>query len=144
MRNYQRKRNNPYQLPHNVYMQCLYAIRDYDRLKKEIDDIIHSSPDRYTTYLDTINGEATECRAYITPGSVAGDPTQDKAIRIEAINERCRSVERALARIPAEYRKGVLDNIMYGVGYPNDADPETYRRWRRRVIYYVAQKMVMV
>jgi hypothetical protein len=125
-------------------MQCLYAIRDYDRLKKEVDDIIHSSPDRYTTYLDTINGEPTECRAYNTPGSVAGDPTQDKVIRIEAINERCGAVERALARIPGEYRKGVLDNIMYGVGYPVYAHRTTYSRWRSRLLYHVAKNSGLV
>lgn len=35
MRDYQRKKDNPYKLPHNVYMQNLYFIRDYDRLKNE-------------------------------------------------------------------------------------------------------------
>ena len=35
MKEYQRKRNNPYQLPHNVYMRVLYHIRDYERMKAE-------------------------------------------------------------------------------------------------------------
>jgi len=39
MRNYQRKRNNPYRLPHNVYMQTLYIIRDRDRLQRELQHI---------------------------------------------------------------------------------------------------------
>lgn len=32
MRNYQPQKNNPYKLPHNLYMQMLYLVRDYNRL----------------------------------------------------------------------------------------------------------------
>ena len=32
MRNYQRKKNNPYELPQNVYMQMIYLVKDYERL----------------------------------------------------------------------------------------------------------------
>lgn len=33
MREYQGKRNNPYILPHNLYMRMVYMIRDYERMK---------------------------------------------------------------------------------------------------------------
>ncbi len=33
MREYQKKRGNPYLLPHCLYMRTLYLIRDYPRLK---------------------------------------------------------------------------------------------------------------
>ena len=39
MRNYQRTRNNPYILPHHLYMRTLYIIRDYERLKQKSEDI---------------------------------------------------------------------------------------------------------
>ena len=128
MRNYQRKHNNPFQLPHNVYMQCLYAIRDYDRLKKEMDDVLYAYP--------TPDGQPR--------GSDISDVTASKAIRIETISRRCEAVEQALVHVPLEYRKGIMDNIMYGAGYPNDADPETYRRWRRRFIYHIAENKYML
>ena len=35
MRHFIPKRNNLYKLPHNVYMQMLYLLRDYPRIKKE-------------------------------------------------------------------------------------------------------------
>ncbi len=35
MRNYIPSRNNMYKLPHNTYMQMLYLLRDYERIKKE-------------------------------------------------------------------------------------------------------------
>lgn len=36
MRNFIPKRNNLYKLPHNVYMQMLYLLKDYSRIKKEL------------------------------------------------------------------------------------------------------------
>ena len=38
MRNYQRTRNNPYLLPHHLYMRTLYIIRDYERLKQKAEE----------------------------------------------------------------------------------------------------------
>ena len=32
-REYQKNKNNPYLLPHNLYMRVLYIVRDYDRIK---------------------------------------------------------------------------------------------------------------
>lgn len=34
-RNYQLKRNNPYKMRHNLYMQTLYIIKDYEGLRAE-------------------------------------------------------------------------------------------------------------
>ena len=123
MRNYQPKRNNPYRLPHNVYMQCLYAIRDYARLKEERLDILHSSPIH--------DGQPG--------GSEVADVTANKAIRLEQLSKMCEDVEQALIQVPEEYRKGVMDNILYGVSYPLNAYPDTYRRWRYRLVYFVAK-----
>lgn len=125
---YQRTKNNPYQLPHNVYMQCLYAVRDYDRMKKEMEDILYAAP-----------GAADG----MPRGSTISNPTSGKAIKREHLQRRCQAIEQALMTIPSEYRKGVLSGTMYGC-YPTDAHPETYRRWRRRFIFEVAQQKQMV
>jgi len=34
MREYQCTKNNPYLLPHHLYMRMLYIIRDYERIKQ--------------------------------------------------------------------------------------------------------------
>ncbi len=128
MRNYQKKHNNPYQLPHNVYMQCLYAIRDYDRLKKEMDDVLYASP--------SPDGQPR--------GSDISDVTASKAMRLEALGKRCEAVEQAIVYLPPEYRKGIMDNIMYGAGYPTDAGEATYRRWRCRFVYHAAQNLGLI
>lgn len=122
MRNYQKTKNNPYRLPHNLYMRMLYLIRDYERIKAERQDILHSSPEH-----DGV------------PVSGFGSPTEAKAMRMYAIDQECVAVEKALQGIPEEYRKGVLNNICYRSPFPSDAGESTYKRWRVRFVYYVAK-----
>lgn len=93
MRNYQRQKNNPYKLPHNLYMRMLYLVRDYDRIREQ--------------------GREREREA----------------------------VDGALHAIPAEYRKGVWDNVIRQAPYPSDAGEATYKRWRCRFIYNVAKNL---
>ena len=120
MRNYQPQKNNPYKLPHNLYMRMLYLIRDYDRMRSEREDILHGSPAN-----DGI------------PCAGIGNPTENKAIRLMSTGSECEAVERALAGVPEEYRKGVWNNVCYQCPYPSDAGEATYKRWRIRFIYNV-------
>lgn len=125
MREYQRKRNNPYRLPHNLYMRALYMIRDYDRIKADRQDVFFASP--------ASDGQPR--------GNSITSTTENKAVRLARLSEECEAVERALNHIPTEYRKGVFDNICYGSSYPSAADYSTYARWRQRFIYWVAAHM---
>lgn len=128
MRNYQPQKENPYRLPHNVYMQCLYAVRDYDRLKHEMDDVLYASP--------LSDGQPR--------GSDTTDTTANKAVRLEELSKRCGAIEQALVKIPAEYRRGVSENILYRCPYPRDAGEATYRRWRYKFVYCVAKNLKLV
>ena len=120
-REYQRKHNNPYVLPHNLYMHILYLVRDYDRMKAQLSDILFSSqaPDG------------------MPKGTQTGDPTANKAVQTSFSNIQIDAIEKALAMVPVEYRKGVFDQIRYGGWFPFDADPSTYRRWKQRFLYWV-------
>ncbi len=124
MRNYQPQKNNPYKLPHNLYMRMLYLIRDYDRMRLEREDILHGSPAN-----DGI------------PCAGIGNPTENKAIRLMSMGSECEAVERAITKIPEEYRKGVWNNVCYKTPYPTDAGEATYKRWRCRFIYNVAKNL---
>lgn len=121
-RNYQRQKNNPYKLPHNLYMRMLYLVRDYERIRSEREDILNSSPPP--------DG---------TAHSGTGNPTEQKAIKLIELGSSCDAVESAIAIIPLEYRKGVWNNICYQSPYPADAGEATYKRWRCRFIYEVAK-----
>lgn len=80
MRNFIPTRNNLYKLPHNIYMQMLYVLRDYIRIKKEapdnpvlsvisesIDDTICEMKDEYTKR-STTYGELNPYKAFFDYG----------------------------------------------------------------------------
>ena len=109
-------------------MQCLYAVRDYTRLKEEINNIIYYSP--------TLDGQPHRN----TPSDITGE----KAVRIAEYNSKCDAIDNALAQLPPEYRKGVFNNITSGSRYPYDAGEATYRRWKYRFIYSVAENLKLI
>lgn len=123
-RDYQPKKKNPYFLEPTLYKATLAIIRDYERIKREYDDAICSSPQP---------GQLS--------GSGIGDPVNRAAVKRLKMEDRLKAVEQALVEIPEEYRKGIMDNIMYDARYPRDASRNTYSEWKRRFIHKVAKKM---
>lgn len=70
-----------------------------------------------------------------------GDPTGNQAVQLSKVEDKIKAIESALNRVPEEYRKGLLDNIIKGRRYPDYAHTVTWKRWRRRFIYWVSEKM---
>ena len=75
-------------------------------------------------------------------------PTEDKALRIADLKRRIADVDKALQKIPAEYRSGVLYHTIYhgskgiqgGKGCSwsdkmfSHAHPNTWKKWKTRFI----------
>ena len=129
MKEYQRTKNNPWILPRNLYMQTLYAIRDYERMKEE--------------YEYMIQGEAVEMDGQ-PKGTRIGDPTEKMAAKVENIHDRLKAIEKAKNGIPKEYVKGVWQNIVYGARFPHDAGRNTYGRYKSRFVYEVAKNLTLI
>jgi len=151
MQFYQLQKNNPYKLPDDIYMQAIYAVRGYDRMKKQISEIPHESATTFSTYTDSAitatpeDPTADQCRFYYGHGSTPGNPTEEKAMRIEALSKRCEAIEQALTMIPSEYRRGVMTSVLErGSFQPYNAHPNTYSRWRCRFLWYVANNLSMI
>ena len=123
-RDYQRTRRNQWVLPHNLYRQTLYAIRDYPRIKEEYEDLLQGSR-------ADIDGQPK--------GNNVGDPTASTAVKAEKLHNQIRAIDNAKKVIPPEYMQGVWNNILYGRPYPLDAGRATYARWKSRFIYEVAK-----
>ena len=124
MKIYQRQKNNPYKLPHNLYMRILYLVRDYERLRSVRKDIIHGSP--------SSDG---------MPHTGLGNPTENKGIKLAALDTDISAIERAIEAVPQEYRKGIMDNICYGSPYPYTAHRNTYSYWRTRMLNSIARNL---
>lgn len=116
-------------IPHNLYMQIIYIIRDYDRLKASIDDKILESP-------PPPDG--------MPRGSGTGDPTANRARKLELLMEQIRGIENAIRCIPEEYRQPILDNIKNYTRFPDYADRKTWSRWKGALIRKVGENLNML
>lgn len=122
MRDYQPKKQNQYYLQHTLYRRVLALVRDYPRMTAAREQIIYESP------------EGTG------GGRGPGRPTESKALRIATIDDDIRAVERALEKLPPEYRQGVLDNVLYGRRQADlpYAGERTWQRWKSKLLWMVA------
>ncbi len=129
MRDYQRKRNNRYKLPADLWYRTLYFIRGYERMRAEYDERIDEGM--------SIGSDS----APVGKTNRTGDPTAAKAMKLSDLSEQVRAIERARLAIPYEYVEGIWNNIMNHDPYPRDADPRTYGTWKARFVYEVAKNM---
>ena len=60
------------------------------------------------------------------------------------INFETNAIKSAMDEILEEYKKGIMDNILYDKPYPLDADYSTYRRRKQRFIYDVARRLNLI
>lgn len=128
MQDYQHKRDNPYFLPQTLYRRVLSVIRDYRRQRGEVNDILYG----------THNAEV------VVTGGIPKSPVESIAIRLEKYTADIEAVEKALEKIPPEYRKSVFENIADGKRFPETAHYNTWLRWRKRFVYYVAKEFNLV
>lgn len=113
-----------YKLEKEVYYETIWYIRQYPSMLKEYEGLIWKS--------SANDGQPR--------GTTIGDPTESAAERLATLSERISPIQKGLERVPKEYRKGLLENIINRVPYPYYADITTWRRWRRRFVFYVAME----
>lgn len=129
MRDYQRKKNNPYMLPTTIYRQVVWIVRDFDRMCDEYDDMIWDSP-------EPPDGQPR--------GANIGKPTEREAVKRALLAERINAVEQSLKVVPEKYREAVLLNVQYCKKYPKDYSRNTYGKWRARFLFEIAKKMFFI
>ena len=129
MRDYQPHKNNPYWLEPTVHKRVLSVVRDYDRMVRDYNELLH----------ETASGDGQ-------PRSHApGNPVAHKAEKMDRLWQDMRVIELAMLRIPEEYRTGVLRNVQSG-GWPVDipAHHKTWLYWRTRFLYFVASGLQII
>ena len=128
-RDYQRKLNNKYRLPREVYHLTLWQIRDYYRMKDEADAILEESP-------PPPDGQPK--------GQKTGDEVASKAMRREDYLRKTKAIEYALDIVPPEYQKGVWKSVVYADPFPIDAARSTYGMWKSRFVYECAYRLGII
>lgn len=76
-------------LPHNLYMQIQYMLKDYDRLQKERSDLLNASPPPPDGMPRSDNTKA--------------DPTGRRAVRLAFIDAQLAAFDAAMAQVQARY-----------------------------------------
>lgn len=127
MRDYQPQKNNPYWIPHEQYMQTLYFIRSYYKMKEQHDDLIEQGKS-----LSDLDG--------MPHGSGISDETAMKAVLAEKIYDRIIIIDQAKRLIPDAYREVIWRNIMYREPCPVELSDRQIRKYKGRFIREVAEK----
>ncbi len=126
MRDYQRQKNNKYQLPNAVYHKTLWTIRDYYRVKETLNALA-----------DTSAAIVYDKDKVQTSGN--SDAVFNAAVKYGEARNIIKCVDEAKDNMPDEYQVGVWNNILFYSAFPLDADRSTYGRVKSKFIYDVAE-----
>jgi len=119
--------NKTNELPATVRARCISAVRDYDRMRQELCNILYSSPQH--------DGQPK--------GNSVTDQTGSKAIRMAELGEQCKAIEQAIITIPDFYRQGILNQINYPeIRYDTSyASAQTWSHWKHEFLFQIAINM---
>ncbi len=122
----QKNQKNYGRTPKAVHHQCMWIVRDIDRLYRL--DAIHRHGKRDD---ELVFYEDESCRL------ISPEVTEEAARKILCI-------KRALLVIPEEYRMEVLDSIVEGIKPSPIAHENTWKRWRRIFISELASNLNLI
>ena len=111
-----------YKLPHEVYHETQWMIRAYAWQKPQ-----YEAACRKAILMD---GQPR--------GNAASDPTLAAVAERLKYHDNIAAVEKALGKVPEEYREGVFGAVVHRRPYPTYAAITTWKRWRQRFIYWAA------
>lgn len=132
MKSYQRLKTNNLRLEHTVYNRVITFVRDFERIKKEYDEIILR-----------LGGYSLEGGG-VSSGKPSS-PTEAAAMkRIAKWKEEIDSLNKALSFVPREYREAVVSKCLYdryGTKQMYYASERTLARWKAVFVYALAVEL---
>lgn len=131
MKEYQFRKEHKLVLPSEVYYQCLWVVRDMERLKELAEE--PECENRVAEEVLQYEGVQFQVNSLEIPPEVAEAKFKLGCIR------------RALEVVPETYREAVLQNILQrGGGYNNMAHENTWKKWKQRFIYVLAENLCLI
>jgi hypothetical protein len=132
MKEYQIKSETGNVLPREVYYQCIWIVRDLDRMKGLIS---RRNAEEYLIGADRYR-MSRDLPSMVSEGTAAlkaGRDVLEAEFKVECINQ-------ALLEIPEEYREGVIELIISRGGKAREdmAHMNTWKKWKQRFIYRLA------
>ena len=115
-----------YRLPKAVYYQCIWIVKDMDRLRR-----LELAADTGCREDELVFFEMDE------------EAVSDREVLRQA-KFKLSCVRSALGAIPEEYRRGTLDSITYSVPFADMAHENTWRKWRKVFIRRLAAELKLI
>lgn len=141
-RHYQLKRNNPYKISHDIYMQMVYLIRSYPDLVNRRTEILYGS---------------TPPPDGLPRGNKTTNPTEKKALVLCTLDSQLEAIEQTIVELKGKYEKTYTGEefdsygafLDYGIFCYYRSDPrkdmapctKTWKRYRAEFIYKVAKRL---
>ena len=104
-------------VPKQVYFQCIWTVKDIERLKR-LEAISNYSQDEE-------------------------DVMRDAAVLKQAA-WKLECIRKAVTKLPKEYRQATIDNIVFNVPYGDIAHENTWRKWRQVFIRELAKNLLLI
>ncbi len=119
-------RRNKYSVPKPVYYQCIWLIKDMDRLRKlEAVSNYAADDDELVFFVDD------------------EDVIKDSEV-LSTAKYHLSCIRKALLMIPEEYRQGTIDCISYNVPYSDMAHENTWRKWKQVLVWELAKNLCLI
>lgn len=128
-REWQQTKFKEYVMPDSVYYQCLWAVRDLERMEVRLGELKREKKTCSSSLI---------CEDKRMP--LLSRPTENHAMEMAILEERINAIREALSVVPECYRPFVLSNIIFktsGKGYPN----KLWRVWKQRFLFQVAKNL---
>lgn len=113
-------------LPKAVYYQCLWTVKDMERLKRL---------------------EAAEAYA-ADEGELVFFVDEDEVIKSAAVLEeagwRLDCIRKAIRKLPEEYRQYTMESIIYNIPFNDLAHENTWRKWRQVFLRELAKNLMLI
>lgn len=134
-REWQQTKYAEYVLPDAVYYQVLWAVRDLERLEKELEELKDTRGD--------VNGNPMAVGENHHSYMVSSK-TENKAIRILLLDRRINQIEDAFDIVPEKYKGYVINSIINKVAPKKGFPDNIWKIWKQRFLYQVAKNFELV
>lgn len=117
-------------MPPTAYNRTISTIRDYPRMVYELEQLKRDAGCLKGTNYDAM-----------PKGSSGGSGLDAKIAEIVDLEREVQKMQDIIDTIPEEFRKGIMDNIIYRVGFPHIPSRATWYREKSKFILRFAKEM---
>ena len=136
-REWQQTRLLEYVMPHAVYYQTIWAVRDLERMEDRLKEL-NREQHRQKTNVSTINEPVRRYNAKKKDSYV-----ESQAMETLVLKERVDGIHSAMNEVPPKYRGTILNNIVQReeISIYEDKD---WKMWKQRFLYSVAKNLSII